>query len=98
MARYLKLKQNSDFVYLCFVHQVEVVYRCTTCCKVFDTKKKLSRHEVYHEKKFTCPYKDCAKGFGRQENLKDHINVHTGIVTPCININTDTVKPTPIPI
>ena len=64
------------------------MYRCTTCGKVFDTKKKLSRHEVYHEKKFICPYKQCAKGFGRQENLKDHINVHTGKITSLINIHT----------
>ncbi|XP_050676691.1 zinc finger and BTB domain-containing protein 24-like isoform X14 [Leptidea sinapis] len=55
------------------VHLMQRPHKCDHCEKDFYTKRELASHMVKHTgaRDFFCP--GCAKSFGRQKNLKEHI-------------------------
>ncbi|CAL4236025.1 unnamed protein product [Meganyctiphanes norvegica] len=57
-------------------HEVEKLYKCTSCPKQFNKRIDLKRHMYLHsgEKPFTCEH--CGKGFTRKANMRKHLQTH----------------------
>lgn len=61
------------------IHKDEKYYRCELCPKSFRLPSNLTRHlREFHlrERRFSCP--ECGNGFANADNLRQHMNIHTG--------------------
>lgn len=63
-------------------------HNCNVCSKIFDSKKKLTRHLKTHTltSDYKCEYEQCTKSYKSQDALKIHMFSHTGERPFCCNI------------